>query len=292
MVPGRCKGIVVVAINSTMKIALCGNISLDAWASALDNALSGNEIIVGAPNAFDEELRNRFDKVDFCIIVLDWRDLAPDLYAYAPGDTLYSVVSNFRAACNRLNTSMIAYRKKFNARFLVFSPISDTYSQTGFINRILLPSPSELFCDCQKIFNETCRCLNETYPIDMEEFSSRIGKMHFFDEHARCAKGQPFSSLATFSTAEYLSHVFQQFNLRVTVKEADPDSLPRIVQLLNKTNQYNLTTARYSQGEIENLLENENNHVFCMTMTDKFGDYGIIAAAVIKRNSIDSFTLR
>lgn len=74
-------------------------------------------------------------------------------------------------------------------------------------------------------------------------------------------------------------------------KKADKTSIERITQLFNKTNQFNLTTTRYSQTQLELLLSDQNNHLFCMEMTDRFGDYGIIAAALLKANSIDSFVL-
>lgn len=79
--------------------------------------------------------------------------------------------------------------------------------------------------------------------------------------------------------------------IKVTIAPADELSLPRIAQLFNKTNQFNLTTKRYSQSELEKFIRDMNNHLFFMSMADKFGDYGIIASALIVKDAIDSFIL-
>ncbi len=67
--------------------------------------------------------------------------------------------------------------------------------------------------------------------------------------------------------------------------------MARITQLFNKTNQFNLTTIRYSQKELESLIENKDNNLFYMEMSDRFGEYGIIGCALLEKNTIDSFLL-
>jgi FkbH-like protein len=67
--------------------------------------------------------------------------------------------------------------------------------------------------------------------------------------------------------------------------------MPRIAQLFSKTNQFNLTTKRYSQARLEAMTANARNRLFTMAMRDRFGDYGVIAAALILGNTIDSFVL-
>jgi FkbH-like protein len=67
--------------------------------------------------------------------------------------------------------------------------------------------------------------------------------------------------------------------------------LPRIVQLFNKTNQFNLTTRRFSHSELQALYQKNGNTLFFMDLTDKFGEYGLIACALIKNTTIDSFAV-
>jgi FkbH-like protein len=57
----------------------------------------------------------------------------------------------------------------------------------------------------------------------------------------------------------------------------DRFSLPRIVQLANKTNQFNLTTIRYAQCDLERAMDDPNVVTFQFRLKDVYGDNGIIA---------------
>lgn len=63
----------------------------------------------------------------------------------------------------------------------------------------------------------------------------------------------------------------------------------RIAQLTNKTNQFNLTTKRYSEAEILGLLERAA--VYDFRLTDRFGDLGIVGVAIVQHGEIDTFLL-
>ena len=69
----------------------------------------------------------------------------------------------------------------------------------------------------------------------------------------------------------------------------DRAHIPRISQLTNKTNQFNLTTKRYSETDIEKLMK--NHLVFDFKVVDKFGDMGIVGVVIVKDDVIDTFLL-
>ena len=54
----------------------------------------------------------------------------------------------------------------------------------------------------------------------------------------------------------------------------------RLVQLLNKTNQFNLTTRRYTLGQMEQLMGAADRKIYLYSVSDRFGDNGVVAAAV------------
>ncbi len=56
----------------------------------------------------------------------------------------------------------------------------------------------------------------------------------------------------------------------------------RFVQLVNKTNQFNLTTKRLTEKEAADILEDDTYEVFLYRVTDRFGDNGIVVAAIVK----------
>ena len=65
------------------------------------------------------------------------------------------------------------------------------------------------------------------------------------------------------------------------VKEAE---LPRFTQLINKTNQFNFRTRRYSESEIANWASAQDMRLYRVTMEDKFSRYGLIAALIVRLN--------
>lgn len=72
--------------------------------------------------------------------------------------------------------------------------------------------------------------------------------------------------------------------IRITIHLDDELIIPRMSQLSQKTNQFNLTTKRYTEGDIKNFIENEASKVFAFSVSDKFGDSGVTGLCIIKFN--------
>ena len=60
----------------------------------------------------------------------------------------------------------------------------------------------------------------------------------------------------------------------------DPPHAERITQLINKTNQFNLTTRRYTAQEVEALIDNPAAVTLYGRLVDKFGDNGLVSAMI------------
>lgn len=72
-------------------------------------------------------------------------------------------------------------------------------------------------------------------------------------------------------------------SLDMKLVRVDPQKhVERFVQLMNKTNQFNLTTKRFSKQEAMTIIERDDADVFLYQVIDKFGDNGIVAAAVVE----------
>jgi len=63
--------------------------------------------------------------------------------------------------------------------------------------------------------------------------------------------------------------------IRVRVEELHPANLPRATQLLNKTNQMNLSTRRMSEAELLAWAEQDHHRLWTLRVSDKFGDAGL-----------------
>ena len=59
-----------------------------------------------------------------------------------------------------------------------------------------------------------------------------------------------------------------------------PVYLERITQLINKTNQFNLTTRRYTDAEVEDIARNPAFVTLCGRLTDRFGDNGLVSVLI------------
>ncbi len=72
----------------------------------------------------------------------------------------------------------------------------------------------------------------------------------------------------------------KSLEMRGTIKPFEPLYMARIAQLTNKSNQFNLTTKRYTQAEIEDIAIDENYITLYGKLEDKFGDNGVVSAVI------------
>ena len=60
---------------------------------------------------------------------------------------------------------------------------------------------------------------------------------------------------------------------------------PRVSQLSQRSNQFNLRTVRYGDADIERLSSDSNYFTFSFTLEDKFGDNGLICVIILQKES-------
>lgn len=128
--------------------------------------------------------------------------------------------------------------------------------------------------------------LNDFDVLKLTEEDTKRGQMY----------AQQRKRIELEKTSTNLDDYLSQLGIRVTVKKADEFTIPRIAQLVLKTNQFNLTTRRYQEEDIMKFSKEESMLVACAQVEDKFGDNGITGAYIIKKDSplewtIDTFLL-
>lgn len=93
------------------------------------------------------------------------------------------------------------------------------------------------------------------------------------------------------SLDEYLRRLGIQVDIQIMTSKEEK----RVVQLINKTNQFNLTTKRYSEDEVCRLADSSDSVVITAAMRDTYGDEGLVAVMILKFNGakaeIDSFLM-
>jgi FkbH-like protein len=72
---------------------------------------------------------------------------------------------------------------------------------------------------------------------------------------------------------------------RLGVREARDSDRSRIAQLSQRTNQFNLTTRRHNESDIEALLANPRAKIAVAELSDRFGDMGVIGCVILVREA-------
>ena len=68
--------------------------------------------------------------------------------------------------------------------------------------------------------------------------------------------------------------------LQVVMRPATAEDMPRVAQLTQKTNQFNLSLKRRSESEVCSL--SANHSIFVVEVTDRFGDYGLVGVCILR----------
>jgi FkbH-like protein len=95
----------------------------------------------------------------------------------------------------------------------------------------------------------------------------------------------------TASFEDFLASLEQQ----VAIEPVGERSLARTVQLCQRTNQFNLTTRRYTAADVQQMLADGDYELYTLAVTDRFGQSGITGVAILRhqgeRTVIDSLLL-
>ena len=107
------------------------------------------------------------------------------------------------------------------------------------------------------------------------------------EEERRESSKQEFTDIK-----DYLASL----GMKMIIYQDDKSIIPRMSQLTQKTNQFNLTTRRYTERDIEVFLDDERTKVFAFSISDKFGDSGITGLGIVRIGDdncavIDSFLM-
>lgn len=114
---------------------------------------------------------------------------------------------------------------------------------------------------------------------------------HVTDEDR--VKHQTYENAKTRQAFSDSSETYEEFltglEIVLTVSCNDRNSIPRIAQLTQKTNQFNLTTLRCSQADIESMMD--AGAVYSFRIKDRFGDMGVVGVIAVVSNVTEVFLL-
>lgn len=140
-------------------------------------------------------------------------------------------------------------------------------------------------------------------PKDLFTYPQIIDKSGFFLKRGLTAEDKKRSLMLQeeFLRKEAAVHFYNQddflksLNLTAKVWKATEQEIERATQLTQKTNQFNLTTRRYTVSTMGAMIHDPNKSVLCLSLKDKFGDYGLVGLAIItyrdQQAYLDSFLM-
>ena len=74
----------------------------------------------------------------------------------------------------------------------------------------------------------------------------------------------------------------ENLEMKSDVKSFDQFTTPRVAQLTQRSNQFNLRTIRYTEDEISTISESTDYLTLSFTLEDKFGDHGLVCVIILK----------
>ncbi|MFL5699436.1 MAG: HAD-IIIC family phosphatase [Ktedonobacteraceae bacterium] len=126
-------------------------------------------------------------------------------------------------------------------------------------------------------------------PQDPAEFVRALRELDAFATlaltHEDLTRGQLYREeqqrKALQQSASSIEEFYASLGMRAVIRPVTPATLARTVQLVQKTNQFNLTTRRYSEADISTLAEHATSKVYTLSLSDRFGDNGLVGVAIL-----------
>ena len=194
-------------------------------------------------------------KSDFVAMRINWQDKA----------------TNIRELVEELNIgldSMVFVDDNPTERELIKQQLSD----------VIVPNFPEQPYGLVGLYKELVANYFGTYHITQED---RVKTSQYIANAQRKQQQVSFSNME-----EYL----QSLEMKLRIEKVSPATLQRVAQLTQKTNQFNLTTRRYTETDIQQMIDNGAD-VWTLTVSDKFGDYGLTGVIIIVDNKMDTFLM-
>lgn len=88
----------------------------------------------------------------------------------------------------------------------------------------------------------------------------------------------------SLSLDDYLA----KLKIRADIHRMRPEERERVLQLIQKTNQFNVTTKRYAPRELDAIEKNPNDRIYVLRSADKYGDNGLCGVLILMREGMDT----
>jgi FkbH-like protein len=170
-------------------------------------------------------------------------------------------------------SNMVALAEELNLTLDSFVMIDDSPVECDLLNQMLpdvtvIQVPEKSYLYPQIVFRDG---LFDTLAFSAED---KDRTKLYRQEATRKAAKMEFDGVD-----DYL----RSLELVANIHLATSQQVPRVAQLTQKTNQFNLTTHRFSEAKIREFMMDELMSVYCVSVSDKFGDSGLSGVLIARK---------
>jgi len=184
-------------------------------------------------------------------------------------------IAVFQANWNDKATNIKAIAEELSLGLESLAFLDDNPAERGLIRR-MLPEVAVPELPADPAFY--ARTLVAAGYFDTIRFSKEDAKRaDFYQDNSRRA--------ILMQQAGDIDSYLASLNMQITFQPFDETGRARITQLINKSNQFNLTTRRYSEVEVAAIQNDPNCFALQVRLSDAFGDNGMISVIVCRRIS-------
>jgi FkbH-like protein len=115
--------------------------------------------------------------------------------------------------------------------------------------------------------------------------------VHFSDEDKSRVENYQANAkrVALRETSTDLNTYLKTLQMKATLQPFDENGIKRIVQLISKTNQFNLTTYRHNESQTRDFMKNDQYLTLQVRLADAFGDNGMVSVVICKKSTEEWF---
>jgi FkbH-like protein len=175
----------------------------------------------------------------------------------------------FRASWDPKADSLRAMATDLDLGLDSFVFVDDNPAERELVRQFL---PEVAVVDLPEDPSEYARALEATHWLEVPRITD--------DDRARASQYQSRAEVRALAETMDLSEFLASLEMRAQVAPIDGISLGRATQLVNKTNQFNLTTRRLTEGEVQALAHDPSVCTLTVRLADRFGDHGLISVLI------------
>ncbi len=182
-------------------------------------------------------------------------------------------------------TNMKSIAKQLNIGLNSFVYFDDDPYNRDLISKSLNEVKVVDLPEDKSLYPETIMNLNDFNTLQITDEDKERGKMYIREQKRKDLE----------KNVSDIDEFVKSLQVIVEIEQANEYSLPRISQLSQKTNQFNMTSRRYLEDQIRTFNSSGEYIVLSVKVTDRFGDYGLTGVVIIEKKDsawiIDSFLL-